>query len=732
MIRVNNKYLDIDASTNIVIDKQAKLFDELDATQKDFSYTFELPYTTNNYQILSFPGPDTASKTIYNDIPCEIIGSDGIPIYTGKLRIEKMNARTITASFFSGNYNWLSLISGDLTDLDFSEYDSDITTSNIINFSARTDGMIFPLVDLGALATRGDAYFRIEDFTGAFFVKTIFRKVLNRSGIKFKGDLVNDWIYNNAIILKNSKQQEKLEATSCYIEKTSTTTRAVENTDYKIVFDNDSTYPFFDGDDNAFDLANSRYVAPFKMMVEVECILQGSFQDANYSNRIRFYINGVYTFVDVGLTVGGLYNTAIPGDQVDIPIKRVITLNAGDILEIYSHWQESTGSTTAMSITGGTLRITPLFIYKVYGNSVIPRWSKKDFVLSILNLFNVISDYDPVSKTVTFDFFEKLKTRTAIDISPYVDPSTIEIDFAEFISGFGKENHLSYNEGDDEDIRQYNINEFVKYGSGVIEVDNDFIEEKANIIQSVFTTPISYINQAFGASLERVNFVEVEKVDTTNFTAAADSSGEVRFTIDDDYFLDGDLVRVEESTHKEYNGDWVVRSVTTGFVDIENLPFAITATGKISKLRHRYTDNDNVFLLINIPNASVPDFSTEPSFDMEENSYTLFSYAYFNLLDLGQAVNTSFKQGLSFGTVDNMLSYQKTLIDTYWRSVSTILNDPVKVKAKFYFPNSVFRSLNPLTPVYLKTHQTTNLYYINRIRGYIKSNLPCEVELIKL
>lgn len=733
MIRVNNQYLDLLPGTDVFIDRQSKLFQELDTTQGDFSYSFELPYTSNNYQILGCPSPDTSGKIIYNDLPCDILGADGLPIYTGNLRIEKLNARTISASFFSGNYNWLSLISGNLSDLDFSEYDTDLTSSNIVNFSANTDGIVFPLVDLGGLVTRSYKYLRLEDFTGALYVKTIFRKILNRSGVKFTGDLTNDWVYNNAIIMVNSKQQDKIESASCSVEKNTTTTRPTENIDYKITWQDDSTFPFFDGSDNAFDLANSKYVAPYKMLVTVECSLTGSLQDSNYSNRIRFYINGVYTFVDVGLAVGGLYNTAVPGDQVTFSIKRTITLEAGDELEIYSHWQESTGSTTPISVISGTLKITPVFIYRIHGNSILPKWTKRDFVLSVLNLFNVISDYDPISRTVTFNLFEKLRTKTPIDISRYVVPSTIEFDYSEFISGFARNNYLSYDDGDDEDLRQYNIKEFIKYGSGLIQINNDFIEEEGDIIKSGFSSPISYFNDSFKASLERLNFIELEKTgETTNITAVSSVVSLARFTIDNGYFVAGDLVRVEESNHPEYNGDWIVDNTGAGYVDLVGVTFAITATGKMTKLQHRYTDNDKVFILVNIPSADVGDFSSLSSFTMEENSQTVFSYAYFNLLDVGGTVNSAYLQGLSFGEVENILSYQKTLKDTYWRSVENVLNDPAMVRAKFYFPQSVFRSLSPLTPVFLKTAQTSNTYYINRIRGYINSKTPCEVELIKL
>jgi hypothetical protein len=72
------------------------------------------------------------------------------------------------------------------------------------------------------------------------------------------------------------------------------------------------------------------------------------------------------------------------------------------------------------------------------------------------------------------------------------------------------------------------------------------------------------------------------------------------------------------------------------------------------------------------------------------------------------------------------------MIDNYWGVVSNILNDPVKLICVGYIPEKIYRDLTPLSPVYLKTQDTVNLYYINRISGYKGGSKPCEVELIKL
>jgi hypothetical protein len=729
MLKVNNQYLDLDLSidNDIIIDKQSKSFEKPDQTSGDFSYEFTLPATANNLAIFNSPFPDTANKTIFKNVGCEILDNDGLPLYIGFLRFEGISKRKIKVNFFSGNANWSLLLQGNISELDFSEYDTHLTETNIINYRTRTDGVIFPLIDNGTLASRSTENLFVEDFTGAIYVKTIFRKIFYRHGLKIKGDLMNDWLFNNLIICKNNKNKDQLAASSCYILKSTTTNRPTELVDYKVTFDDDSTFPYFDGSSNSFDLANSKYIAPYKMTAKVEISLRGSFTDHNYNNRIQLYINGAFTFVDVGLSVGGLYNSATPGDQTDFTLERTITLEAGDELEVYSNWQESTGSTTPINIVSGTMKITPVYIYQTLGNDLVPNWKQSSFVASIFQFFNVLCDYNPISKTITFDLFEKLKTKTSIDISKYVDPETIETDFTEFIATFGKKNYLSYNEGDDEDLREYNVKEIVKYGAGVIEVDNDFLNEEIDLIDSGFTSPISYVNTVFGASIERLNFLQLESESNTDFTAVTNSSGIARFTITNQNFLVGDLVRIEDSTIAEYNGDWIVSVRGSGYIELTGQGFIASAIGKISKLTHRYTDSDSIFVLVHVPNYSISDFSSLTNYYLNGTSYSALSYGYFNMLK-----TTVYKQGLSFGAVNNPLSYQMTLIDKYWISIQSMLNDPVKVTADFYFPRSVFRQLTPLTPVYLKTEQTTNMYYVEVISGYRGSSKPCQVELIKL
>ncbi len=720
LIRVNGEFLDYEG--NIEVEKQSKLFEQLNATQGDFSYSFELPKTSKNLKAFQLPFPDNASKTIYQNVVCDILDDDGLPLYYGQLRVQRIK-KSIECSFFSGNFNWFSLITGSVSDLDFSEYDIDLEEINIINSTVNTDGVVFPLMDIGGLKTRSSQNLMTEDFNAAIYLKTIFNKIFFKEGIKIKGELLNDWDYNNITIVCNNKNDEGITARSSYAQKTSNQTVTNLAAYAKILFQDDSTYPYYDGTQNNY--SSSVYTADIKMSVKVEVNLVISMNNQLNTQYYRIKKNSS-TYREYANRYG-------PGvsPPTSYSINSIVTLEAGDTLQIDIKSVDSIGTNTGVQM-GSTLKVTPLYIYRVIGRSAVPKWTKQQFVSNVLSLFNVVTDYDPFSKEITFNFFDKIKSKQAIDISKYI--TSTDVDFEEFIANFAKNNILSYNEDDNDDIKEYNVKNKLKYTNGLIQVDNDFIQEEADILQSDFTAPISYINGALNASLEYMQFIELIEGDSVNFTSV--SAGVfAQFNVTADLINDSDLVRISDSTDPSYNGDYVVQNAGGGVVFLQDVFFNADASGRISKLNYKYTNNNNVYLMINIPNSDTADYSGYPAgiyMYPSGNQRTNYTYGYFNLLNSNKTINTLYNQGLSFGPVNNPLFYQLTLLDTYWKMPGRILNDPVKLIETCYFPKSVFLSLSPLIPVFVNTEDTTNLYYMNRISGYINSYLPCEVELIKL
>lgn len=723
MIRVQGEFLDFDQE--IEVERQIKLFEDISTTDGDFSYQFDLPKTINNTRLLQNPFPDNINKPVYQRIPADLLSNTGAELYKGYIRIERVT-HIYSASFFAGNNNWFAEITGLLSDLDLSMFDIEQTQENIIASWSNTEGVVFPLLDNGALITRSYPEIKIEDFVGGLYVKTIFQKIFTEAGIKIQGELLEDWRYNNLISISTSKDQEGIDARTSFVEKNAVQVLP-HNTDTKITWNNDSVLPYFDGANNNFDLPSSQYVADVKEAISLQLSLS-------------YYGTGFGGLLIITVRVNGTIVRQIawgaPQDtEVTPSINASLSLNAGDVLEVYAIQVNSDGD--AGDMRRGTLKITPTYIYQVFGRSSVPNWTKQQFVSNILRIFNVLASYNEGNATLTLNLFEKIKDKEPIDLSEYI--SEVETDYAEFISDYGQESIFGYKEVEFEELKDYNKGKFFKYGQGVIDVNNEFIEPQKEIIESDFANPIAYKNPLFDMSMEKTNLIELEEGESVTFEGVGnDGLGNASFDLSQQIFIVGDLVRVKDSSNAVYNGDWIVTSTpfSGGDVTLGGVPFNTTATGTISKLNYKYSNSEDAFLFIHVPNYPVTNFSDGQIFMTTETYYPLqltnVGLAYFDIINTGRQINLDFIYSLSFGGIDDPLHYQTTMIDSYFRLFSRVLNDPVKLFATCTIPYAIFSRIDFLRPITVKTLQTSNQYYLNRITGFKESYKDCVLEMIKL
>lgn len=716
MIRVNGEYLDFNGS--IEIERKVKLFEDIETTDGDVSFAFELQLTSNNIRVLNIPFPDNYSKSVYHIQDTEVLTNEGILINKGSIRIESITGRLASCSFFGGNSNWFSALSGNLTDLDLSQYDVELSSDDIIDSWDRDSGIIYPIMDTGTMITRGFQVFVTEDFIGCFYVHTLMSEVFKQSGIKIRGELIDDPFYKSLVVVNNSRSMDDIDNRKSYVGKTSSQSIAMSPTVELITFDNDSVLPYFDGSQDNFSLVNNRYTADIDMRVQVS--YNFVFTDGGFGSAIGFvmYKNGV-----------AVNNTAVLfATSGAVSRSHVFNLSAGEYIDVRA---SSVGIDPA-TIESGSITVTPIFLYQTYGNSSVPKWTKQNFVSNIFKLFNCICSYDEYTKTVTVNYFDKIKEKTNIDISPYSKVDVV--DYTEFISNYAKENIFTYQEGNDENLKEYNISSFIKYGAGVVPADNDFLEPSTEVVESDFTPPISYVNGALNASLERINFVEFLEEDELEITSVADDGSEnARFAITDasDYFSTGDIVRID-TTEPSYNADFRVTTATSTYIDVARVDYVGNATGTATKMTHKLTTDSNVYLMSVTQKIDNNDFSDTGLMFVEVDTFTAAKLAFFNMIRLGHPVEENYTQGLSFDRVNDVFSFQRTLLDTYWRLFSRIVNDPVMLKTTCYLPWKVYNSITFMEPIEIRSLESSNQYYCNRIVGYNNSYTPCLVELIKL
>lgn len=711
MIKVSLGYLDFNA--DIEVERQVKPFEELSKTAGDFSYQFDIELTSNNLEKLEVPFPDNVSKNVYHKIDCQLVSNDGITLHYGYLQIQRVVGRFAQCSFFSGNNNWFGLLSGPLSELDFSDFDVDQNATNIVNSWSQDSGMVFPLVDNNILMNRRSIDLRIEDFVPFIYVHTIIKRIFQRYSIKLKGELFNDPNYKRLVITKS--QADQIESRTAYVGNTAT--QHVGLSADPLILDNDSTPPFFDGSQDNFNTSTYEYVADVKMRIAVDVSVTWVNPVVLAAHIVRIFKNG--SQVIIGGFVGA-------GVDKTTTLSTELLLDAGDIITITAEG----GSVPGTDITSATARFTPTYLYVSFGSSVIPNWTQQQFVSNIFRLFNDLSSYDPITKTLTVNTFQTIKSRDYVDISDFISSS--ETDYTDVVSNYGKKSTAVYEQFEFEDWADNGIKNYIPSADGALNIDNDFIEDETELIESEFTNTQAYIHPIFDMSIERLNTLDLDLIEDTSADSVSNSAGLARFSVDEDIFAVGDLVRIYNSPIASYNGDWVVATVGAGYVQFYDLVFEADSTAVLEVLKYVYTTDDNVYLMFNVPNYEVAKFSSSSFLRFNGVLYTEIALGYFNMLFMDRVVNEDFIQSLSFGEQNVQLSYQKTMLERYWRLAEQVLNDPAKQIVTCNLPHSVYINLDFLKPLHIKTLESSNLYYPAKISGYKGREFDSVIELIKL
>ncbi len=711
-IKVGDEYLDFNGS--ITVDKQSFIFEEIDDYQGDRSYGFSLPITTKNLTILGIQSIDTLSKPIYNQIQC-LLEDDLNVIYQGYIKVERIE-KFIEVSFVTGNYEWINAIDSKIKDLDLSSYDIDITRSNIISTVGATSGIVFPLVDRGALGTRASNRLYIDDFQPFIFVKNVIDKIFETHQIKITGELLNDPTYNSLTISSQSTEvteeiQEMIDDRTCYVGITSPLSPVISD-DITMV---DNTGDFFDGAANLWDNVGSMYTADRHMIVEVEVLSETD-------------LTGSY---EISIVSNGEINLIADGEPSGSKLCRFQLMPGSTIAFVYS---KVSGDPALIMCTA---RITPIKIYRTAANTLCGSMSSIQLIKNVFNAFNVVPVYDVVQKTLTANLFKNIRSKSEVDISQYVTSHTI--DFEEFISSYGKRSWLKYSSGSESTISEYNENNTAEYGSDYLEVNNDFIPNDEDVIELDFISVRTGYIQCLDAYLPKLTFCEAEQQESTSIESFGSSGTEAVVFVDQKDWFGADGLQRIDGYNVYYSKDWhvdVVAIPTTGYTLKDSIRIGST-TGSVSRLLITDTPSDDVVIMVYVPSVSVDDFSTLSSFlfydgyaDASPSSVSTIGYCYF--VKPQTETDTNFTQSLAFGLPNEFTQYQMTMKETYYRDFTRVLNDPVKVKALANLPYNVFQNITPLSPIRLKTEKFNSLFYLNKISGYKGVKYPCLLELIKL
>lgn len=721
MLKIGNEYLDMDEQPEV--ERQSLLFEDVANVRGDFSYSFVLPTTSKNVSLL---GLESINKRLNNNIDCSLVDEQGVSVYVGFIRVDSKDDNAINASFYSGNSNWMDILNVPLRNsFDFSRFDIDIFTANIASTFGNDSGIVFPVVDRGAMATRSTNAMFEEDFQPFIFVKDIVKIITQQSGIKISGDFNTDPVYQKLITANNSLSglEERIANRTSYIGTSATQTIPL-TTWTTVEFDND-TAPYSNSPNGNWNTTTFRYTADLDYKV-ITVNVNLKFDD-NFFSKYRILKNGVnevylsgWENLKKAFTKSIDLTTIADGDYFEFQLYRnVFPFGIGSGQDV---------------LQGSSITVKPVKFYKAFADSLLPDITASEFLRQIFQLKNLIPTYDPFTKTIDTVLFNRIKNNSELDLSQYINGNPEE-DYTDFVSEYGRRNLMKYTDQEYGPVEEYNKINAIPYGGGSLDVDDSAINGDNDLFQLDFVAAWQNYNAAIGSSLAYLGMVEAVEDDDAekSITSVTDNGdGYARFNFSgSNPFTVHSLVRIKEMTNDSYNGDFRIIANAASYIILQDIAFDTDATGTIVQINIEDVNNEEQALLIYQASLEPLDFSgaTEIWFN---SVYTTpsFSFAYFWLPFMDLPVN-DLKEALYFDEVNDPAAYQIGLSESY-SGVEAVLNDPVKVTPFLSVPETVYRAMDQRTPIRIKTSKFNSLFYLNKTTGYKNPGEEFSIELIKL
>jgi hypothetical protein len=713
-IKVGNDYIEFE--DDIEIERQVKLFEDVSTINGDFSYSFEIPKTQHNVSIIRVFVPDDVYKPWNYKIPASI-ENNGQQIYSGFIRVEVNGKHEYRASFFSGNSNWFDLLNLPLRNsFTWTQYDLNYTTNNIRDSWTTLDrnAITFPMLDRGGLDTRRSFSFWLEDFQPFIFVKNIVQTITNQTGIKITGDLIKDPRYAQLVTSNNGRSgiEQRVEDRTVKVGLASPQT-ATGATYSKINFTVTSGQ-FFNSTNGNWNTAQSRYIVDADLR-EWSVNVSLNFSRKSYYT-IRILKNGTET-----IQIQTLRNVS----STTFTKTYTTPLAAGDYIELQFKMNVSIFTNGAV-LTSSSFGVSPTKFKKVFADQLLPDLTASEFLSNIFRLFNCLVTYNPQAGEIKTLMFENILKQPEIDISNYVELQ--EENYEEFISDYAKRNLLLWKDQSNDEVDEYNeINE-IPFGGGVIEIDNDFLEDEATLLEMDFVAAFQRGYPNIGVSFPNLKYVEIVETDEDDTFPTVSDNGDGKARFNASGFFDTTytnlLVRVSNSTVESYNGDYRIESVDAGgnYVILQDAYYEGTASGTITVLDWEDQNNEEQVLLIqSAQDTPLIDF-TGTDVGWLEFGTPLINGNISNVTTAYMFPNKNLRGSLVFQ--DNL--------QNDWNLTTGLLNSGVKQMATGNLPSKIYNDIDFLRPLRVKSGKVNALFYPNRITGYKREEVACDIELIKL
>lgn len=678
---------------DFAITKQAISFFSGDL-KGDVSITFSVENNSVNRKVLGYNGPQSIPQVAFTKQQFNRV-RNGNNLDRGYIIIQSEEGKSLKCFYVSGNSNWMNKLNGLISQLDFSQYRK-LWSYDQINLTT-SDGICFPLVDWAYEGKKGNKDYINErivdvsynatgyvdstqnyfnDFYPCVFLSTIVKEIFNQNNIKFSGTLFDDSLFKRLLITPSTGQILRDHISQ------------VTGTGTSFTFSLASTYQMYDKFTETYDpdgkFSSNTYIAQHYGLLNIYFTLGPTAHFGGYlirKNGVAQSTSGTHSIFSV-----------VPGDQITFWV-----INDGSAPGISNVTFSDFKFQVFDTLTAGDY-VSP--------NDVLTDIKSIDIIKFIINYFGCVTYFDDPSNSLTINILEKIKLEDSLDLTNYYLSHYVDYNVNQ-----AKNNYVTIQDAEDNEIKVYNKNNIVKFGGGNIETDIQI--KDSNTIFNIPFSPAAHNLSINGIWLSNVNLVTLEDGDI--------------IIPGIDFGSPNQIVRLQDSTTKANIGYYVLFFSNIAYPDVDvNTGDVLAQTISFNQITPR--------LLVYNPStaiSSISDSSTYTIWEKEINhDYTDTPYGFFSKKTTGLDID-HLKYNASWDRINNIDYDDPSIKELFFNKISNVLSNPTII-ATMIIPESVYQSYRFDQFIYLKTKDLTGYFFVDRIENYVDGNTPVTVYLYML
>lgn len=524
---INNQRIDIAENFSVLINKEIADIREPDKRSSEWTKTISIPGSKVNnkifghiFEIEHTVLSDTQFNTNFNPNKKAdaLILSDGLEQIRGFIRLINIKVIDQADIVYECSIHgqsadlFTSLAERNLYELDFSEYNHDLTIDNVknswdtsikVNGSTQTfelgNGYVYALIDKKNRKSGTHWVWFLEDVTPCLYAKTIVDKIFAEYGYSYTNDsFFTTERFKRLVIPAPAGLSVGSPILSNRLFKAERTiSQAISTYTTKIIFDNDSTGGNFDTGGN-YNVSTGIYTAPGGGSYTFYFTAEGSLDTTDYghNNDKELYItfglrvNGtiratatiyaesadVYTFGGDVLVFPNVY--CYSGDEVSLTITRVYDNDRPTTPLLGDFVVTIDGATFYNNTTAFSFGYNSTVDFSQFFNS---EGKQSEFIMSLVKMFNLYIEPDRDSpKKLRIVPRDEFYNGSTIDLSKKLDYSQ-PIEIIPMGELDANPYYFTYKEGGDDANQSYQSYYAQTYGSRKFFVDNQFVKQEKKI-----------------------------------------------------------------------------------------------------------------------------------------------------------------------------------------------------------------------------------------------------------